>query len=86
MKLKKRLRDHIGGYHKFLIDREQLYAPDPNGSLFSTYERATIIRNMIEVNAGIDINHLIVEGTMSKCFPLHEQEKIDLIMKRCILK
>lgn len=69
MLLSKRLKVHIlsllqtksikaefeGGYAKFTQANAKKFEHDPNGELFSSYERATVIEYIIEVEAGIDI-------------------------------
>ncbi len=53
----------------------------PEGKLFSTYERATIIHHLIEEVAGIDITRKIDSGEIISCFPLHEQVKTDYVLR-----
>ncbi len=86
MKLIKRLTpEYEGGFTKFKrVKADRFEHDDTSGKLFSSYERATIIRYIIEVNAGVDINRGIEKKQIAKCFTLHDKAKMDAMIHKYI--
>lgn len=49
----------LGGYHTFHVHKKDKFLPEVDGDLFSSYERALIIRYLIGSVANIDVDNLI---------------------------
>jgi hypothetical protein len=76
IELNKRMKPEYHHAHgKFKVEKRDKFELTPDGRMFSSYERATVVQHMIVEEAKIDIMKELQAGHILKCFPLHEKVK-----------